>query len=476
MKLGSKIKLKEILDWTNSTVYVQKNNNSLQNFNLTSISTDTRTIEDEDFFIPVVGENYNGHDFILDALKQGASGFIFESRFNDMIAGWRDKTKSDIWDNMVVLETESNLNFLQDISQHYIRKFNPIVIGITGSVGKTTTKDFVASILSRVFNTKFTPKNFNTEIGISKSVLEIDENTQFFIAELGMRANGQIGKLAKVINLDIGAITAVGPSHLEFFKNMEEIALAKSEMAEFIAVNKGVLFLNNDDDWADFIEKRTKCKILKFGRNNSLDFNFLEKDMDEYGKFSFGFYKNKKKLVEINLPVSGYHNLYNACCAAAICSFLKLEPEMIREGIESAVLENKRMEVGRKGDKIIINDCYNASPLSMKKAIDTLKLVASKNKGRSVVILADMLELGDESEQLHFEIGQYLKEKNIDLVVVVGKLSEKICSGFLPKKSYYFDDKENLSSKLQSFLEAGDVILIKGSRANKLESLLDFIN
>lgn len=476
MKLGSKIKLKEILDWTNSTVYGQKNNNSLQNFNLASISTDTRTIEEEDFFIPVVGENYNGHDFIGDALKQGASGFIFESRFNDMITDWRDKTKSDIWDNMVVLETENNLSFLQDISYHYIRKFNPIVVGITGSVGKTTTKDFVVSILARVFNTKFTPKNFNTEIGISKSVLEIDENTQFFIAELGMRANGQIGKLAKVINLDIGAITAVGPSHLEFFKNIEEIAQAKSEMAEFIAVKKGVLFLNNDDDWTDFIEKRTKCKVLKFGRNNSLDFNFLEKDMDEYGKFSFDFYKNKKKLAEINLPVSGYHNLYNACCAAAICSFLKLEPEIIREGIESAVLENKRMEVGRKGDKIIINDCYNASPMSMKKAIDTLKLVASKNKGRSVVILADMLELGDESQQLHFEIGQYLKEKNIDLVVVVGKLSKNICCGFLPKKSHYFNDKENLSSRLQSFLKAGDVILIKGSRANRLESLLDFIN
>src|SRR4030042_6557569 len=146
MKLGNKIKLMEILDWTDSTVYGQKDKKDFQNFNLTSISTDTRTIEEEDFFIPVVGENYNGHDFIPDALKQGASGFIFESRFNDMIAGWRDKTKPDIWDKMVVLETENNLSFLQDISHHYIRKFNPIVIGITGSVGKTTTKDFVVSI------------------------------------------------------------------------------------------------------------------------------------------------------------------------------------------------------------------------------------------------------------------------------------------------------------------------------------------
>ncbi len=476
MKLGSKIKLKEILDWTGSSIYDRKDNNVLQNFNLTSISTDSRTIEKGDFFIPVAGENYNGHDFISGALKQGASGFVFESRFKNMVAALKNKTKSYIWDNIVLLETENNLNFMQDISHHYIRKFNPIVIGITGSVGKTTTKDFIVSILNNVFNIKFTPKNFNTEIGISKSVLEIDKNTQFFIAELGMRANGQIGKLAKVVNLDIGAITAIGPSHLEFFKNIEEIALAKSEMAEFIAMKKGVLFLNSDDDWTDFIEKRVNCKILKFGRNNSLDFNFLERDMDEYGKFSFGFYKKNKKLADINLPLSGYHNLYNACCAAAICSFLKLEPEIIREGIENAVLENKRMEVGRKGDKIIINDCYNASPLSMKKAIDTLKLVASKNKGRSVVILADMLELGDGSEQLHFEIGQYLKEKNIDMVVAVGKLSKKICSGFLPKESHYFDDKGNLSSKLQSFLKAGDVILIKGSRANRLESLLDFIN
>src|SRR4030042_2848864 len=241
MKLGIKIELKEILDWTSSTVYGPQYNKDFQNFNLASISTDSRTIEDGDFFIPVVGENYNGHDFIPDAVKQGASGFIFESRFNDMIAGWRNKIKPDIWDNMVVLKTENNLNFLQDISHHYIRKFNPIVIGITGSVGKTTTKDFVVSVLSRVFNTKFTPKNFNTEIGISKSVLEIDRNTQFFIAELGMRANGQIGKLAEVINLDIGAITAVGPSHLDFFENMEEIALARSEMTDYVAVAKGVL-------------------------------------------------------------------------------------------------------------------------------------------------------------------------------------------------------------------------------------------
>jgi UDP-N-acetylmuramoyl-tripeptide--D-alanyl-D-alanine ligase len=476
MKLGSKITLKEILNWTNSTIYGQKDKKTMKNFNLFSISTDTRTIENGDFFIPVVGENYDGHDFIGDAINKGSIGFIFESRFDSRIDGWRDKAKPDIWDNMIILETENNLKFLLDISHHYIRKFNPIVIGITGSVGKTTTKDFIVSILSRFFYTKFTPKNFNTEIGISKSVLEIDKNTQFFIAELGMRAKGQIGKLAEVINLDVGAITAIGPSHLEFFKNTEEIALAKSEMTEFIEAKKGVLFLNNDDDWTGFVEKRTKCKILKFGYNNSLDFNFIEKDMDRYGKFSFGFYKNKKKLAEINLPVSGYHNLYNACCAAAICSFLKLEPGMIREGIESAVLENRRMEVAKKGDKVIINDCYNASPLSMKKAIDTLIMVASKNKGRSVAILADMLELGDESEQLHFEIGQYLKEKNIDMVIVVGNLSKKICSGFLPKKSNYFDYKENLISKLHSLLKAGDVILIKGSRANRLETLLDFIN
>lgn len=476
MKLGSKIKFKEIMKWTGSAVYGSKVSSTLQNFSLASISTDTRTIEEGDFFIPVAGENYNGHDFIPDAINRGASGFVFESRFNDMITGWKDKTKSLLWDNIIILETENNLNFLQDISRHYIRKFNPIVIGITGSAGKTTTKDFIASILDRVFNIKFTPKNFNTEIGISKSILEIDKNTQFFIAELGMRASGQIRNLTEVINLDIGAVTAVGPSHLEFFKSIEEIALAKSEMAEFIAIKKGVLFLNNDDDWTDFIEKRKKCKILKFGRNNNLDFNFLEKDMDEYGKFSFDFYKNKKKLAEINLPVSGYHNLYNACCAAAICSFLKLEPEMVREGIENAILENKRMEAARIGNKIIINDCYNASPLSMKKAIDTLKLVASKNNGRSVAILADMLELGDESEKLHFEIGQYLKEKDINLVIAVGKFSKKICCGFLPGKSYYFNDKKDISSKLQDFLKAGDVILIKGSRANRLESLMDFIN
>ena len=171
-----------------------------------------------------------------------------------------------MWDSLVILKSQDNISFLLGLSAGYIRQFNPIVIGITGSVGKTTTKDFMVNILKGSFNIKFTAKNYNTEIGIAVSILEIDKMTQFFIAELGMRAKGQIGMLSEIINLDIGAITAVGPSHLEFFNNVEEIALAKAEMAEFLAKKKGVLFLNNDDDWAEFISRNISCRIIRFGQ------------------------------------------------------------------------------------------------------------------------------------------------------------------------------------------------------------------
>ncbi len=478
MKIGEKISLKDIISWAKPSL-INPGNLKPDKFNIKSISTDSRTIEKGDFFIPIVGENYNGHDFIIEAVKKGASGFIFEGKYAGALKKWKiniSSINSSIFKNLIILKSNNNLNFMQDISYNYIRKFNPIIIGITGSVGKTTTKDFIVSILKKSFNIKFTPKNYNTEIGIFKSVLEINKNTQFFIAEIGMRAKGQVKSLSENLNIDIGIITAVGPAHLEFFKNVEEIAIAKAEMAEYLAEKSGVLFLNNDDEWSEYIRKRIKCNIIKFGRDNNIDFNFIESGMDEFGRFTFDFYKKSRKISEIKLPVAGYHNIYNACCAAALCSYLKLKPQVIKEGIENVVIEGKRMEVLNLSDKIVLNDCYNASPLSVKRAIDTLKAVAMKNKGRSVAILGDMLELGKDSEKFHFGIGKYLLENHIDLLITFGNLSKKICDGFDSKKNcYYFNDKDNLCDNLKNILKPGDIILVKGSRANKMESIVDSI-
>lgn len=490
MKIGQKISFKRFISWTGSRVLSCGKNALNKRSFISSISTDTRTLEENDFFIPVAGQNYDGHNYIAEAVGKKCCGFVIDAKNEAALENARKKSDPKIWQELLILQADDNISFLLDLASNYIRRFNPVVIGITGSAGKTTTKDFLVSILSGVFKIVFTPKNFNTEIGIALSALEVNKDAQFFIVELGMRAKGQIGMLSRVVNLDIGAITSIGPSHLEFFKDVSEIALAKSEIADYLDEKGGVLFLNNDDEWTDLILKKIHCKVLKYGRNNNLDYNFLEKHIDSLGKYSFEFFNKNHMITEIDLPVPGFHNIYNACCAAAVCSYLGLASNFISIGIRNAVFGENRMKIISGGGKIIINDCYNASPLSMKRAIDTLKLVSGKNSCRSVAILADMLELGNLSPDLHFQLGLYLKEKGIDILVAIGELSKNICKGYEFKKItgsrenhgreditkyYHFMDCESFCKNAGKIIKTGDCILIKGSRANRLEKIIDFI-
>lgn len=476
--MKEKIKVENIISWTNCNLI----SGNIKKY-VCNISTDSRTIEKGDFFIPLVGENYDGHDFIGSALKKGADGFVFESGYKEELNLWKNSLKTENFNNLIILQSDNNLTFLENIAYHYIRKFNPTVIGITGSVGKTTTKNFLVNILNKEYKVEFTPRNYNTEIGVSKSILEIDSQTDFFIAELGMRGKGQIEMLSRICNLDIGAIIAVGESHMAFFKDLREIAIAKAEIAEILYKNNGILFLNNDDRYTDLIEKKVNCRIIKFGRNNNIAFNFIEKNMDEMGRFTFNFYKGSKKIIDICLNIPGYHNIYNACCAAAICLYLNINKELVKAGIESAVIESSRMEIIRKKNKIIIDDCYNASPASVRNAIDTLVLISEKKNMRSVAILGDMLELGNDSFKFHREIGQYLSEKKVDVLITLGDLAENIFEGYRNTGNFnknrdlcfYFKDKEKLGREINNLLKPKDLILVKGSRANKMEDIINLI-
>jgi len=447
------------------------------------ISTDTRTLKKGDFFIPLKGENYDGHDFIEQALAKKAGGFVFESDYSNNLRLWNKKIKANNLEDIVIIKSVDNLKFLEDIAYNYIREFKPAVVGITGSVGKTTTKNFLVSILEIKNKVEFTPRNYNTEIGVSKSILEIDRGTEFFIAEMGMRGRGQIKTLADMCNLNLGAITGISESHLAFFEGLEEIALAKAEMAEIISGNRGVLFLNNDDEYSNLIEKKVNCRVIRFGRDNDIEFNFIEKEMDDLGRFTFSLLRGGGHVADIKLNIPGYHNLYNACCAAAVALYLGTSAREVKEGIEEAVIEKSRMEVIKKKGRIIIDDCYNSSPLSVKKAVDTLVLVSKKKNMRSVAILGDMLELGRKSSELHREVGRYLFDRKVDILIAVGDSARDIYDGYrsngslneFSDRSYYFSDKKQLSKKIGNLLKDGDLILIKGSRAKKMEDITKLI-
>ncbi len=476
--MKEKIKVNDIISWTNSGIV----SGDIEKY-IVNISTDSRTIKKGDFFIPLTGENYNGHKFIGSALGKGACGFVFEKEYRVNLDSWKKKVVYGNSGNLIILQSGSTLDFLKSIAYNYIRKFKPVVIGITGSAGKTTTKDFLANILKREHRVVFTPRNYNTEIGVSKSILEIGKNTDFFIAELGMRGKGQIKILSDMCDLNLGAITTVGQSHMAFFKDLREIAIAKAEMAEILHKNNGTLFLNNDDGYGDFIEKHVNCRVEKFGRNSNISFNFIEEKMDDLGRFTFGFFKNNKRIINISLNIPGYHNMYNACCAAAISLYSGISGEAIKEGIESAVLGGSRMEISKKKDRMIINDCYNANPLSVKGAIDSLVLISKKRNMRSVALLSDMLELGRGSNRLHREIGEYLSAKKVNVLIAVGTLARNIYEGcrkgsvFSKNDSscFYFANKDELSKKINDLLEPGDLILVKGSRANKMEDIINLM-
>ncbi|MBM3699516.1 MAG: UDP-N-acetylmuramoyl-tripeptide--D-alanyl-D-alanine ligase [Actinobacteria bacterium] len=491
MKTGKRICLESILKHTDVKILSPEIIEHRENIFIETLSTDTRTIEKGDFFVPVRGDNFDGHDFIPEALNKGCRGFVFEKENEKKIENYLKKYSKEKTRKLLLLKSSSNISFLLDLCAGYIRDFTVKTIGITGSAGKTTTKEFIASIMAQDFKIALTQKNYNTELGLSKAVLEIDGQTQFFIAEIGMRAKGQVKKLSGIINVSTGAITSVGKAHLEFFNDVSQIALAKAEIADIISSNNGVLFLNSDDKWTQFIikhfwDKKLEVNIKKFGRSSENDFSFIEKSADSYGRYVFDLYKGSKKISEIKMPVPGFHNIYNACCAAAISFYLGASAKSIAKGIEATVPEGSRMRVFSKEGIIIIDDCYNASPDSMKCAIDTLKMVAGKKKARSVALLADMLELGPDSKKLHFEIGRYLANNDINIIISYGKLAENICLGYEQalsedkrktgkKNIYHFNDMKKLCGQICKILKKEDVVLIKGSRANSLENVIEYI-
>ncbi|MFO7928293.1 MAG: UDP-N-acetylmuramoyl-tripeptide--D-alanyl-D-alanine ligase [Candidatus Humimicrobiaceae bacterium] len=461
-----KIKVEKAVNWTKSKLVAGNAGDYIY-----SISTDTRSLGKGDFFIPLRGVNFNGHDFLKEAVKKGASGFVYEKKNGSKIKEFLKNR------NILIIEAIDSLKFLEDLAYHYIRMINPVAIGITGSVGKTTTKDLLISVLKKGGNVQFTPKNYNNEVGVSKSVLNIGYETEYFVAELAMRGKNQVSLLSEIINTDIGIITNVSESHLEFLGTVEEIALAKSEIAAKIEENSGVLFLNRDDRWSDFIYKNIKCNVIWFGRNNNLDFNFIDMGFDKNCRYIFDFYKNDKKLAKIKLGIPGYNNIYNGCVTAAVATHLKVNIDIIKEGIENPEISEKRLDIFSKNGKTVINDCYNASPASMMQAIDILVNIYREKGNRTVAILGDMLELGENSCNYHYNMGTYLRKKKVDLLLSFGKLSENTYMGFVEggtreDNAFYFKDKLALMRKVSKILKKGDIILVKGSRANKMEDII----
>ncbi len=427
------------------------------------ISTDTRSIKSGEIFFALEGENYDGHVFVEQALHNGASGAV--------ISDSRKVTYSlhNGLKKCFLIEVADTLRALGDVAKSYRNSLETGFIAVTGSNGKTTTKDMVYHVLRNFKNVSRSRKSFNNFIGVPLTIFETDPGHDFCVVEMGTNAPGEIKRLSEIIVPDYTILTNISCAHLEGFGDIEGVAGAKAEFIENMAEN-GMLITNADDDWCNRIANRFNGKIISFGFNRDADIKASNFKRNDSG---FAFTVNDSFIV--NLSVLGRHNVYNALAVIAVCEAIGINIEVICDRFIDFRLPPMRMEKQIYGDIVVINDGYNSNPSSMSAALDEFSQLMTP--GRKVLVCGDMLELGTYAERLHREIGEKVAGSGIDILWTVGHFSrfvaeEAAAKGMPVERIRSCETSEETGSFIVSQLKSNDTVLIKGSRRMKLEYIL----
>ena len=430
---------------------------------ISSVSTDTRTITDGALFVALKGENFDGHKFISVAAANGAVCCVVNKG-------------TDNPDNLPIVEVEDTAVALRDLAEYYRKKFDVSVVGITGSVGKTSTKEMIASVLEQSAKTHRTKGNLNNEIGVPLTVYELMKDDEFMVIEMGMSNFGEISKLTKIAKPETAVITNIGISHIEHLGSREGIRKAKLEILEGLQMD-GTVILNGDDDLLWGVGEEIDFETLYYGiRNKNCDIVAYDiRNYSDSSEFTCKIEGEEHKFV-INVP--GEHHIYNALTAILIGLKYNVGIENISNGIKKFAPTGLRQTVIELPNYTVIRDCYNASPDSMKSGLNVLALY-EKCK-RRVACLADMLELGEVSEDAHLSVGEMATETGVEVLITVGKEAHHIAegarkSGMDSKNIYEFENNTELKNRLKEILCKDDVILVKGSRGMHLEEIADAI-
>ena len=419
-----------------------------------AVSTDTRKIEEGTMFIALKGENFNGNNYVLDAFNKGAKIAIVDEVKCDL---------NELKEDVALIKVENTGRALMDLAKFYREKLGLKVVGITGSAGKTSTKDLVAAVLSDKYKVFKTKGNFNNEIGLPLMILELDSTYDVAILEMGMRGLGQIKELAEIASPDLGIITNIGISHIEILKTRENILKAKMEIATFFDKNNTLVVCGNDDFLGALPE--AQYKIVKTGVGENFEIGAKNIALEELSS-KFTVYDGEKE-EEFSLDMPGEHNISNLMLGIAIAKELGVSFEEMKRGLKNIEATSMRLELIKKDGFSILNDCYNSSPVAVKSAIDVMKNIEGK---RRIAVLGTMRELGHKSEEAHMEIGKYAKENGIEKVLCFGDFSENIKEGYGEGCTVY-ENKEELIKDLLNIICDGDIILVKASRSLKFEEI-----
>ena len=419
-----------------------------------AVSTDTRKIEEGTMFIALKGENFNGNNYVLEAFNKGAKIAIVDEVKCDL---------NELKEDVALIKVQNTGRALMDLAKFYREKLGLKVVGITGSAGKTSTKDLVAAVLSDKYKVFKTKGNFNNEIGLPLMILELDSTYDVAILEMGMRGLGQIKELAEIASPDLGIITNIGISHTEILKTRENILKAKMEIATFFDKNNTLVVCGNDDFLGSL--PSAEYKIVKTGVGENFKIGAKNIALEELSS-KFTVYDGEKE-EEFSLDMPGEHNISNLMLGIAIAKELGVSFEEMKRGLNNIEATSMRLELIKKDGFSILNDCYNSSPVAVKSAIDVMKNIEGK---RRIAVLGTMRELGHKSEEAHEEIGKYAKENGIEKVLCFGDFSENIKEGYGEGCTVY-ENKEELIKDLLNIICDGDIILVKASRSLKFEEI-----
>ena len=444
------LSLNEILEAISGKVIVE----GKTDFN--KICIDTRKIEIDNIYLAIKGERFNGNKFVVEAFEKGASIAIVDEIFFD---------KKELKQGKTVIKVENSEKALLDLANFYRKKLGIKIIGVTGSCGKTSTKDLIAAFLSYKYKVFKTKGNFNNQIGLPLMILELDSSYEVAVLEMGMSDLGEIDILANCARPDIAVITNIGLSHIENLKTQDNILKAKSEIFNYFDENN-TLIINGEDNYLSKI--KNKCfEIIRIGYNHEYDV-YASNIILREDNTSFTI-NDKEREFNFEIPMAGKHNVLNSMLAIAVAKRLNVSFSEMEKGIKNLEATSMRLQVIKKELFTIINDCYNASPDSMKSSIDVLN--SYKNR-RKIAILGTMNELGDEAINAHKEVGYYAKDK-VDLLIAIGNYKECYKNGFGLDNIITFEDKNEFIKSINTIIKKDDVILVKASRGIKFEEIVN---
>src|SRR5438477_10526909 len=450
----NRLSISEVADLAGATLETGDGSIAIEN-----LSTDSRTIQSGELFVALRGENFDGHKFVESAAKAGAAGAVVDP-------GWKGKAPR----KFAVIRTKDTLIAYQNIAANYRKSLTLKVLAITGSNGKTSTKDFAAAVLDRRFRVTKTQGNFNNHLGLPRTMLEATSQDEVAVWEIGMNHPGEVAMLAKLAAPDTAIITNIGVAHIEFMASREAIAVEKGALAQAIGA-EGIVILNADDLFSEGIAARTCAKIIFAGITQG---TVRASEITQSATGTHFTILEGAHRCRAQLPVPGVHMVQNALLAVAAGRVFGLSLEDCAAGLAAAPLTKARLQIKEIGGIQFIDDSYNANPDSMKAALRTL--VELDTEGKRIAVLGEMRELGEESARDHREVGETAAEVGVDQLITIGDMAAAIAEAArnagLPNTSVVRSTRE-AAQLLGEIASPGDLVLIKGSRAARTELVME---